>query len=179
MVWKGLVVSLVVVTVAGCSGKRVTMDRDHIIVDRLERAEAYYDMHPGFEKAFAFLRSSDLADLPPERYEIDGDNLFCTISNGPARTRDEAQLEAHKKYIDIQYVIGGTEEMGWRPTPTCVMSVAGYDKDKDIEFFRDAPVSWTELKPGSFVILFPEDAHAPLVGEGTIHKAVLKIAVEQ
>lgn len=154
------------------------MDRDHIIVDRLERAERYYDMHPAFEKAFAFLRRSDLTELSDGRYEIDGHRLFGTISHDTSRTRDEARLEAHRKYIDIQYVIEGNEAMGWRPTSTCVLSVDGYDEAKDIEFFRDAPVSWTKVPPGSFTIFFPQDAHAPLVGKGTIHKAVLKIAVE-
>lgn len=179
--WVGLVVCIAMAGLVGCSGnKEVTgsMERDHMIVDRLANAKNYCGMHPGFEKAFAFLRRSDLADLPEGRHEIDGDRLFCLISNGPGRTRAEAKLEAHRKYIDIQYVMAGTDEMGWRPTATCVVSDMPYDPAKDIEFFKDAPEAWTPVPAGSFAIFFPSDAHAPLVSTGRIHKAVLKIAVE-
>ena len=154
------------------------MKRDRIIVDRLERADNYYHMHPAFEKAFAFLRQNALAELPIGRHEIDGDRMFCIISKGPGRSRAEAKLEAHRKYIDIQYVIAGTDEMGFKPTAACTLSDVSYDADKDIELFKDESESWTQVPAGSFVIFFPEDAHAPLVGSEEIHKAVLKIAAE-
>ena len=157
---------------------KVQMKRDHIVIDKLQNAEDYYDMHPAFEKAFAFLKQDGLAGLPADRYEIDGDRLFCMISKDRGRSRSEAKLEAHRKYIDIQYVIAGTDEMGFKPTADCKLIDTSYDADKDIEFFSDKPDSWTPVKPGSFVIFFPQDAHAPLVSSGKIHKAVLKIAVE-
>ncbi len=154
------------------------MRRDHIIVDKLQRAEDYYDMHPAFENAFAFLRQNTLAELPAGRNEIDGDHMFCLITKGPGRSRSEAKLEAHRKYIDIQYVIAGTEEMGFRPTADCKLIDTNYDGENDIEFFKDEPESWTKVPAGSFVIFFPQDAHAPMVGKEEIHKAVLKIAAE-
>ena len=177
----GLVISILIFAITSCSGRKeakVEMERDHIIIDKLDRAEDYYDMHPAFEKAFAFLRQDGLAGLAADRYEIDGEKLFCMISKGPGRSRSEAKLEAHRKYIDIQYVIAGADEMGWKPTADCKMIDTEYDPDKDIMFFKDSPDSWTEVPAGSFVIFFPQDAHAPLVGGGEIHKAVLKIAVE-
>ena len=154
------------------------MKRDHIIINKLQHAERYYKMHPTFERAFDFLRQDNLAELPAGRHEIDGDCLFCMISKSPGRTRAEAKLEAHRKYIDIQYVIAGIDEMGWRPTADCKLIDTSYDADNDIEFFKDQPDSWTPVPAGTFVIFFPQDAHAPLVGSGEIHKAVLKIAVE-
>ncbi len=180
---------LVVVTVncvimlilTGCSMNKETekpMTRNHMILDRLENAEHYYAMHPNFEKAFAFLRQSNLAALPAERYDIDGDRVFCMISKGPGRSRAEAKLEAHRKYIDIQYVIAGSDDMGWKPTADCELVETAYNAEKDIEFFNDEPDSWTEVPAASFVIFFPQDAHAPLVGSKEIHKAVLKIAVK-
>ena len=154
------------------------MTRDHMILDRLENAENYYDMHPDFQQALEFLRQPGLAELPPERYDIDGDRIFCMISKGPGRNRAEAKLEAHRKYIDIQYVIAGADEMGWKPTSACTLVDTAYNADKDIEFFKDKPEKWTEVPAGSFVIFCPQDAHAPLVGSEEIHKAVLKIAVK-
>ena len=177
----GFVVCGLIFGLTSCSGRKeakVQMKRDRMIVDKLHNAESYYDMHPAFEKAFAFLRQDGLAGLPPVRYEIDGDRLFCMISKGHGRSRSEAKLEAHRRYIDIQYVIAGTDEMGFRPWANCISVDTSYDFDKDIEFFKDRPVRWTPVPPGSFVIFFPQHAHAPLVSSGEIHKAVLKISVD-
>ena len=153
-------------------------ERDHIVMDRLDRAERYYDRHPAFEKAFTFLRQDSLAQWAPGRYEIDGDKMFCLISDGPGRKREQARLEAHRKYIDIQYIIAGADEMGWKPATKCKIPDVEYDAEKDIEFFKDPPRRWTVVPAGSFAIFFPADAHAPLVSDGAIHKVVLKIAVE-
>ncbi len=177
----GIVGCVLIFAVASCSGRKeakVEMERKQIIINKLQHAERYFNMHPAFEKAFAFLRQEGLAELAADRYEIDGERLFCMISKGPGRSRAEARLEAHRKYIDIQYVIAGTDEMGWKPTADCKSIDTEYDDEKDIMFFKDSPDSWTPVPAGSFVIFFPQDAHAPLVGSGQIHKAVLKIAVK-
>ena len=155
------------------------MKADHILVDKLQNAERYYDLNPGFEKAFAFLGRSDLAELPGGTYKIDDDRVFCMISKGPGRTRAEAKLEAHRKYIDIQYIITGKEEMGYKPTDKCKLILINYDPDRDIMFFNDKPDSWNTVRAGSFAIFFPKDAHAPMVSKGEIHKAVIKVAVAQ
>ena len=152
---------------------------DRMIIDKLELAENYYHMHSAFKEAFAFLNSENLSELPVGKQEIDGDRLFYSISKGPGRSRAEAKLEAHRKYIDIQYVVSGSEEMGWSPISMCDDRATEYDAEKDIEFFNNEPQSWTQVPPGSFVIFFPEDAHAPLVGDGEIHKVVIKIMVEE
>ena len=177
----GLVVCVLIFGITSCSGHKeakVQMERDHIIINKLQHAERYFNMHPAFEKAFAFLRQKDLTELPAGRHEINGDRLFCMISKGPGRSRSEAKLEAHRKYIDIQYVIAGADEMGFKPTADCKVIDTEYDADKDIMFFKDQPDSWEPVPAGSFVIFFPKDAHAPLVSSGEIHKVVLKIAVE-
>jgi YhcH/YjgK/YiaL family protein len=149
-----------------------------MIIDSLENAEGYYDRHPAFAEAFAFLKHSNIAELPVADYPLNGDHLFCSISNGPGRTRAEAILEAHRRYIDIQYVIAGPEEMGWRRTGDCQKVHTPYDSERDVCFFEDTPDRWTVIESGFFVIFLPEDAHAPLVGQGSIHKAVVKVAVE-
>ncbi len=154
------------------------MQRDHMIIAPLAHAQDYADMHSAFRKAFAFLRQETLAELPQGRHEIDGESVFAMISKGPGRQRSEAKLEAHRKYIDIQYVIAGTEEMGWKRTDQCRHIDTPYQAEKDILFYQDEPESWNTIPAGSFTILFPQDAHAPLVSNQEIHKVVLKIAVE-
>lgn len=149
-----------------------------MILDRLENAEKYFNMHPDFEKAFTFLRQNNLAELPDDRYDIDGDRVFCMMSKAQGRSRAEAKLEAHRKYIDIQYVLAGSDDMGWKPTSECKLVETPYNAENDIVFFNDTPDSWTQVPAGSFVIFFPEDAHAPLVSDTEIHKAVVKIAAK-
>lgn len=148
-----------------------------MILDALTNADRYAALHPLFPRAFEFLRGADLRALAPGRYPIEGERLFAIVEETEGRTRDEARLECHRKYIDIQLVLEGVDEMGWKPVRDCLEPVADYSARQDIRFFRDAPASWIATPSGAFCIFFPEDAHAPLVGTGRIRKAVLKIAV--
>ncbi|RPH92172.1 MAG: DUF386 domain-containing protein, partial [Calditrichaeota bacterium] len=93
------------------------------------------------------------------------------------KERSAARLEAHRKYIDIQYIISGADEMGWKAVKECQNIDAAYDEGKDIEFYRDVPMLWKTVPAGSFAIFFPNDAHAPMVGQGEIHKAVVKVLI--
>lgn len=155
-----------------------------MIVNRLDRAETLpatsllFSANPAFAQAFAFLRRCDLPMLPSGKIVIDDERMFCIISNGQGRQRAEAKLEAHRRYIDVHYIIAGTDEMGWKATADCTIPDRPYDSANDVEFFQDEPASWTTVPAGSFTVFFPQDAHAPLVGIGVIHKAVVKIAVE-
>lgn len=148
-----------------------------MILDRLDRIERYRPLHHRFFKAFAFLRQAGLGEMPLGRHEIDGDRIYAVVCVDPARSRDEARLEAHRKYIDVQVVLSGTDEMGWKSRPLCTRPDGEYDAGKDVEFFTDAPDAWIAVGPGAFVIFFPEDAHAPLVGSGELHKIVVKVAL--
>ena len=153
------------------------MKKNPFPTDRLEEAGKYHKLHSAFEKAFAFLSRKDLAHLPVGRHEIEGDRIFCLISRGPGRSRADAKLEVHRRYIDIQYIIAGTDEMGWKSADACAIPEAEFNADKDIGFFNDEPMHWTRISAGSFAVFFPKDAHAPLVSGHEIHKAVVKIAV--
>jgi biofilm protein TabA len=147
------------------------------IIDRLENCQKYAGLHPDFERAFAFLRRGDLAQLELTKHVIDGDRVYCMLSRNQGGTREQASLEAHRKYIDIQYVISGDEEMGYKPAVQCRQVKEAYNSEKDFALFMDPPNRWLAVPPGSFIIFFPQDAHAPLVGSGLIHKAVVKVMV--
>lgn len=161
--------------ILGCDQKQETGNGDGMILASFEKYSDYIDAHPGFAAAFEFLQRSDLPELESGRYDLAGDSVFCMISKGPGKAREEARLEAHRKYIDIQYVIAGDEEMGWRPVAECNDIETPYSEEKDIMFFNDPAKTWTTVPPGSFVIFYPEDAHAPMVGDGEIHKVVCKV----
>ena len=92
-----------------------------MILARLEQADRYLALHPDFAAAFGFLRSQPLNDLPLGRIEIAG-AMYTTVCRSPTRQRSEARLEAHRRYIDIQYLISGVEEMGWKARSRCLRS---------------------------------------------------------
>jgi biofilm protein TabA len=148
-----------------------------MILASLAEADRYAALHPQFARAFAFLRNTDLNALAPGKHSVQGEQLFAIVEACAGRTRAEAKLECHRRYIDIQLVLEGIDEMGWKPAAECVDPANDYDAARDIRFFNDAPSSWIATPPGSFCLFFPEDAHAPLVSTGFIRKVVVKIAV--
>jgi YhcH/YjgK/YiaL family protein len=148
-----------------------------MILDSLENAARYYDLHPGFREGLQFLARPSLENLDSGKYELQGDRLFALINRDPGRGHAGARLEAHRKYIDIQLLVAGSEEIGWRPTAECSQITEAYDTSRDILFFAEPPHAWIPLPVGKFMIFYPEDAHAPLASTGDNVKAVIKVAV--
>jgi len=149
-----------------------------MILASLADFDRYAPLHDGFARALAFLRGGECATLPLGKHAIDGEQLFVLIGEDVGRGQAGAPLEAHRRYIDIQYVERGVDTMGWRPLAECERPRAEFDAAKDIVFFDDAPTTWFDVPQGSLVVFYPSDAHAPLAGVGMPRKAVVKVAVE-
>ncbi len=150
-----------------------------MILDIPENAHQYSFLHKDFVKAFEFLARADLKKLPTNTYEIDGDRVYAIVAIETGRKKEESLLEIHKKYIDIQYILDGTDNMGWKPKAACRTPSGEYDAETDLQFFADEPDAWLPVKSGSFVIFFPEDAHMPLISKEQLHKVIVKIAVDE
>lgn len=148
-----------------------------MILDHLDRAGFYDELHDGFTQAFAFLKQTDLQALLPGRIELVKDLLYANVDHLDGRGREGAVLEAHRKFIDIQYTVSGPEEIGWRDLASCTQPREAFNEARDIGFFRDAPVAWAAVPPGYFCVLLPTDAHAPLAGTGPLRKVIMKVAV--
>jgi YhcH/YjgK/YiaL family protein len=148
-----------------------------MILDILENAHRYLPLHKGFAKAVDFLLRSNLKKLPVGKYDIDGESVYAMVSRDSGRRKEDALLETHEKYIDIQLVLAGTDTMGWKPKSLCKKPTSAYDEGEDIQYFADEPDTWVATKSGAFVIFFPEDAHMPLISSEQLHKVVVKIAV--
>ena len=146
-----------------------------MIVDTLERANRYFSVHPRFKEAFTFIRQFNEAGFVSEKVPLDGQNLIAIMEAKGGRGRAEAPLEAHRRYIDIQFTLQGNEEIGWKPYCECKTVSRIYDEEKDIEKFSDAPALWVLVPPTSFAIFFPEDAHAPLAGSSDTRKIIMKV----
>lgn len=151
-----------------------------MILDDLANISKYKNLHPRFEKAFEYLSKTNFEDIPPGKYEIDGDNIFAMLVNEEAVSllQSTAEFECHNTYIDIQYVFGGVETVGYKSRLTCVEPRGTYDPKKDVLFFEDAPDFFFKLFPGQLGIYFPDDVHAPMIGEGKIRKVVMKIRLQ-
>jgi biofilm protein TabA len=150
-----------------------------MIVDTIQNAPRYFKVHPFFAKAFEYIQQTDLNNTEPGKYEIDGDNLKAIFSNKKGMTAAEsvAKFECHNKHIDIQLCISGTEQIGWKPREKCTVENGGYNAEKDVQLYKDAPDMYFQLTDGQFAIFFPEDVHAPMIGEREIKKLVIKVKI--
>ena len=148
-----------------------------MILDTITNAYRYTTLHPLFATVFDYIQSTNLHALAPGKHPIAGDDLFVIIEKVQGRSSESTQLECHRKYIDIQLVLDGVDEMGWKSLPDCQNPVSEYSADYDVQLFNAMPTAWVATPANSFCIFFPDDAHTALVGNGSIHKAVFKIAV--
>ncbi len=146
-----------------------------MVLDTLKNSALYNALNPRLQKAFAHLAKLDLASLSEGRYEIDGDDLFFMIQERVLKTPEAASLEVHDKYIDIQIVVEGQETIGWKAREACTSPKGEMSVEKDIQHFNDKSTTYVTLSPGQFGIFFPSDGHAPLIGEGNVKKAVVKV----
>ncbi len=87
-------------------------------------------------------------------------------------------LEARRRFIEIHVPQSGEESIGWSSLRDLKNCITPYDEERDIEFYGDAPQCLLQVRPGQFVIFFPEDAHAPNIGIGNHRKLCVKIALD-
>ncbi len=149
-----------------------------MIVDRFDHSALYQAVHPLLAAGFAFLKRPDLEQLPPGKVTIDGERLFAIVSDDEGRGREQSLLEAHRRYLDIQYIVSGTDHIGWLPTSDCERVQTEYDPQRDVAFYYDRPATWLVLPQGNFAIFLPQDAHAPLAGTGRVRKVVVKVQID-
>lgn len=150
-----------------------------MIIDTLQNAATYAPFHPLFAKAFAFLNDPATASLPAGRHDLQGSDLFALVQAYDSRLPENCALETHKTYIDIQFLLSGSEYIGYAPLTPALTEKTPYNPESDIAFFNGIGTP-LPLTPGTFAILYPQDAHAPGIcdGEpGPIRKIVIKIAV--
>ena len=146
-----------------------------MICDRLSNAANYYGVASFIQKGFEFLQRSELASLEDGVHEIQGRDVYAIIARGDGVGRERAMLEAHREYLDIQYVIEGTDVIGWLERDFVERVKDPYVAEKDLEFFYVRPASWVQVPAGSFAVFLPQDIHAPLATSQYAHKAVVKV----
>jgi biofilm protein TabA len=146
-----------------------------MIFDTIENAPHYFALHPHFPAAFDWLKENPYAT--EGTYEIAGKDLFVMIQRPDGRGKTEPVLEAHNEYLDIQITLEGEDEIGWKARASCSNVTQDYSAENDVAFWGEAPEWYFKLAPGTFAVLYPQDAHAPLSNNGPMTKAVFKVRV--
>ncbi len=148
-----------------------------MILDRLDQSSLYEGFHPAFPKAFAWLRSYD-PKTPDGRYEIDGFALVAIVQHYKTASADSKKWETHRMHGDIQYMVSGSEFIGYSDRETLNVCFP-YHEEKDAEFYQPPSLMTTRLmlSTGLFAIFLPHDAHQPGVmmeSPAPVLKVVLK-----
>lgn len=149
-----------------------------MIKDYLKNAKNYYNLSENLRKGFDWLEKNDLINIPDGKYEIDGQSVYASIQT--YETKEDANYEAHRKYIDIQYMIKGSERIGVTDLKNCTTCIE-YDSEKDLEFFNiNCDEEYLALLEKQFMVFFPTDAHKPSISlnkKDFVKKVVVKVAI--
>ncbi|MEO6909059.1 MAG: YhcH/YjgK/YiaL family protein [Abditibacteriaceae bacterium] len=147
-----------------------------MIYDKLENIAVYSALHPLFPKAFEGLLHMDWDQLPCGRHDIMGDDIFVSLAEYQTVFPDQGVWEAHRRYIDIQLIVAGEEQMG-HAFNSSLQIKESYDTTNDVEFYSGTGQLITFSK-NTFAIYYPHDVHSPGLisgAPGTVRKAVAKV----
>lgn len=152
-----------------------------MIIDRLEKASLYQGVHKRLAVAFDYLRNTDLDKIAPGTYEIEGRKVYVMVQQYETKPREKGRWEAHRKYIDVQFVHQGTELFGYANLGE--MKEVQYDETKDfLSLQGEGRGDFFRVPQGTLVILFPQDAHMPgmaISAPQPVKKFVVKVAIEE
>lgn len=150
-----------------------------MITDTLDNAARYFALGERIAMALKYLSDNDCTKLSVGKIPIQGDQIFALVQDNTTKSRDQGVWEAHRKYIDVQFVAAGVEEMGYANIRTLTVKKP-YDEQADYALF-DGTGSFVTVPVGSFSIFFPEDGHIPgsaVDGKpAAVRKVVVKVAV--
>lgn len=153
-----------------------------MILTSLQDSAAYHGIHPHLSRAVEFLRSLR-GDEPCGRIDLHGDEAFALLQTYSTKPRDaDTRLEAHRRYIDVQYVLRGSETLLWCPLHTLGSASQPHDETRDFALWMpSAPTTACLLQAGLMAVLHPWDAHAPGLQDDSgcqeVFKVVIKLAV--
>jgi YhcH/YjgK/YiaL family protein len=149
-----------------------------MILDKIENAYLYSMISPLLAEGLKFLSENDFNTIEPGKFFLKDQLLYAMINDYETKPMEQCKLEAHRKYIDIQFMVSGEEQMGYTPLIDQIPSEE-YNPEKDVVFFEDE-VSLFTVRKGHFAIFFPDDLHQPciMVDEASpVRKVVVKVAV--
>lgn len=150
-----------------------------MILDNIRNYDQYITCNPNLILARQHLLRSDLAVLEDGQYDLGSDKGYGLVRRYVTKPLTDQKFEAHRKYIDIQYIVSGEEYIIYNDA-TKLQTFSCYEEENDCELFSGNGTA-IHLTQGDFVILFPQDAHIPKIAvnaEKPVIKAIVKIPVE-
>lgn len=146
-----------------------------MIVDSLKNARLYYNLSDRLAKGLKYLQETDFSKMEPGRYEIDGANVYAMVQQYDSIPIENCRWEAHRRYIDIQYIVDGIEKMGYANIKN--MKEVEYQEAKDFVLMQGNG-DFVTVEAGMFAVFMPEDVHAPCIAVDTpkpVKKVVVKV----
>lgn len=149
-----------------------------MIFDNLENLSDYKAVP---QEVLDFISKLTVAK-PDGRYEIT-DRIYANIETYNTKGDMDAVLESHRKYIDLQFLLHGSERIDYTNIDGLEMR-GNYNPEKDIVFYKNpsVEVSSLYLNGRNFAIFYPQDAHAPQITtfslQDNVKKVVVKIMVD-
>lgn len=151
-----------------------------MIIDHLSNASSYLGLNKRLAAAFDYLRRTDLSKVEPGTYEIDGRKVYVMVQQYDTKIREKGRWEAHRKYVDVQYVHKGEELFGYANLRD--LKAGTYDEAKDfLSLQGEGKGDFFIVREGTFVILLPQDGHMPGIAVSTpqpVKKCVVKVALD-
>ena len=154
-----------------------------MVIDRLDHAAQYYALGKGIETVLRWFAAyeDDGCDLPAKTV-LDGENIFINGVNYTSEAKPQGKLEAHRKYIDVMYVVEGEETFFYKPIAEVKQITMPYDAEKECALAEiDADAARHRFSEGHFLVFFPQDGHlaAQLWDKPCkVRKFIAKVAVE-
>ncbi|HPR31823.1 MAG TPA: YhcH/YjgK/YiaL family protein [Prolixibacteraceae bacterium] len=149
-----------------------------MILDKVENVALYTGISPLLDEGLKFISENDFSAIEPGKYFLKDQLLYAMVNEYTTRAAGECKLEAHQKYIDIQFMVAGKEQIGYTSLRDQESSEA-YNPEKDVVFFTEK-VDLLTLDEGRFAIFFPDDLHQPGIQAPLpekVRKVVVKVAV--
>ena len=147
-----------------------------MIADILKNRYLYESISPRIKTALEYIAVTDFSAIEPGRYELDGANLFVLVQEYDSVPREQGVWECHQKYIDIQYIAEGVEQIGVNHIDKMQVTTE-YNPEKDIAFLS-GDGDYVTFSKGSYGIFFPEDAHQPRIAPKNVIEKVKKVVVK-
>ncbi len=152
-----------------------------MIKNSLKYTKNYYSLSDKIKLALEYLEQNDLKERENGRYDILGDDVYINVQDYTSKPETQGKWEAHRKYIDIQFMIKGSEKIGVGEIDN-YHTLEAYDESKDLEFLEitNDTYQFINMNENDFIILYPQDVHMPQIAVSTpsyVKKAVVKISI--
>lgn len=149
-----------------------------MILCSLNDSDRLNSLHPYFKQVFDYVKENDLSAVEPGRITLIPEKLFINVSDAKLIALEDQKLEVHRKYIDIHLPLSAPETIGWAPIGALGESENPFNETDDFALYPERATTYFNVLPGQAIIVYPEDAHAPIIGNGTLRKLIVKVILE-